>query len=130
MLQVALVTVVVRDYTEAIRYYVDVLGFQLVEDRPLNEAKRWVVVAPPARKGTALLLAKAATGEQAVHIGNQTGGRVFLFLYTDDFARDYKEMKARGVAFIESPRQEDYGTVAKFEDVYGNRWDLIEPAGH
>jgi catechol 2,3-dioxygenase-like lactoylglutathione lyase family enzyme len=128
MLGIGLVTLVVRDYDEAIRYYVEVLGFRLLEDREVSPSKRWIVVAPTGQKGTALLLAKAATDDQAVHVGNQTGGRVFLFLYSDNFARDHKKMKATGVTFIESPRHEDYGTVAKFEDLYGNRWDLIEPA--
>ncbi len=119
------VTLVVRDYDEAITYYTTVLGFSLLEDRPLTNGKRWVLVGPPGAGGTALLLARAVTPEQATRIGNQTGGRVFLFLHTDDFWRDYEAMQARGVRFSETPREETYGTVAVFTDLYGNRWDLL-----
>ena len=120
------IAVVVRDYDEAIRYYCDVLGFSLIEDTTLSDDKRWVLVAPTAESETRLLLAKAASPAQAAAVGRQAGGRVFLFLETDDFARDHLAMLARGVAFTETPRQEVYGTVAVFEDLYGNRWDLIE----
>jgi catechol 2,3-dioxygenase-like lactoylglutathione lyase family enzyme len=119
------VAIVVRDYDEAIAYYTRALGFELVEDEPRERGKRWVVVAPSGG-GTALLLARAATPEQDSRVGDQTGGRVFLFLETDDFARDYAAMRERGVAFEEPPRREAYGAVAIFRDLYGNRWDLIE----
>ena len=102
------------------------LGFDVVEDTPLSPGKRWVTVRPPGG-GTALLLAKAATPEQAARVGDQTGGRVFLFLQTDDFWRDYHDMRGRGVRFAEEPREEAYGTVAVFLDLYGNRWDLVQP---
>jgi catechol 2,3-dioxygenase-like lactoylglutathione lyase family enzyme len=120
------VAVVVRDYDESIAWYTDVLGFELVEDAPQEHGKRWVLVAPPGRAGTCLLLARAATPQQAARVGDQTGGRVFLFLHTDDFWRDYHAMRARGVRFAEEPREEPYGTVAVFVDLYGNRWDLLE----
>lgn len=120
------IAVVVRDYDEAIVWYRDVLGFELVEDTVLSSEKRWVLVAPPGSRGTRLLLARAATPEQATRIGNQTGGRVFLFLHTDDFWRDYDEFRAKGVRFIRDPKDESYGTVAVFEDLYGNRWDLLQ----
>lgn len=122
-----LVALLVRDYDEAIAFFTESLGFTLVEDSPRERGKRWVVVAPPGSSGAGLLLARAATPEQAAAVGNQTGGRVFLFLCTDNFARDHKEFTARGVRFLESPRHEDYGTVAVFQDLYGNKWDLIEP---
>ena len=118
---------VVRDYDEAIQFYVNVLGFALIEDTAIPaQDKRWVVVAPRGSTGPRLLLARAAGDEQASRIGNQTGGRVFLFLHTDDFTRDYERMKARGVRFIEQPRQESYGDVVVFLDLYGNKWDLVE----
>lgn len=120
------IALLVRDYDEAIGYYTTCLGFALIEDTPLGDGKRWIVVAPPGGSGTALLLAKAATPEQAARVGDQAGGRVFLFLGTDDFWRDYHEMRARGVTFTEEPRQEAYGTVAVFVDLYGNRWDLLQ----
>jgi catechol 2,3-dioxygenase-like lactoylglutathione lyase family enzyme len=121
------VTYLVRDYDEAIAWFTQALGFDLVEDTRLDEAKRWVLVAP--RRGRVpLLLAKAADEAQRAQIGNQAGGRVFLFLHTDDFERDHRRMQERGVAFREAPRRESYGTVAVFEDLYGNLWDLIEPA--
>lgn len=119
----------VRDYDEAIAFFVETLGFELLEDTSLGPEKRWVRVAPAGGKGAALLLAQAATAEQQAQIGNQAGGRVFLFLETDDFARDHARMLAHGVRFLEAPRREGYGIVAVFEDLYGNRWDLIEPAG-
>ena len=124
-LTIASVALIVRDYDEAIRYYTSILGFDRVEDTPLGNGKRWVVVRPAGSSGTSLLLARAATPEQESRIGNQTGGRVFLFLHTDDFWRDYNDLLARGVAFIEVPRQEAYGTVAVFTDLYGNKWDLV-----
>jgi len=120
------ITLLVRDYDEAIDFYTHKLGFTLVEDTPLDEGKRWVLVSPPGASDTCLLLAKASSPQQENIIGNQTGGRVFLFLHTDDFWRDYQDMKSRGVAFIEEPRVESYGTVVVFEDLYGNRWDLLE----
>jgi catechol 2,3-dioxygenase-like lactoylglutathione lyase family enzyme len=120
------VALVVRDYDEAKKYYCDVLGFQLIEDTALSETKRWVLVAPPDSTGTRLLLAKAATPEQATRVGNQTGGRVFLFLHTDDFWRDYEGMRKNNVNFVREPKEESYGTVAVFEDLYGNLWDLLE----
>jgi catechol 2,3-dioxygenase-like lactoylglutathione lyase family enzyme len=122
------ITLVVGDYDEAIAYYTGVLGFELVEDIPVDDVKRWVLVRPPASDATALLLARAATPEQATRIGNQTGGRVFLFLFTDDFQRDYSLYCQRDVTFIRPPREEPYGTVAVFEDLYGNKWDLVQPA--
>lgn len=121
------IAVVVKDYDEAIRFYVDKLKFVLIEDTVLSETKRWVLVAPSEQKGCCVLLAKAANEEQASRIGNQTGGRVFLFLYTDDFNRDYKSMIAAEVKFVRNPKVEPYGTVAVFEDLYGNLWDLIQP---
>jgi catechol 2,3-dioxygenase-like lactoylglutathione lyase family enzyme len=127
MPEIGLVTLLVSDYDEAIDYFTQRLGFALVEDTPLGDGKRWVRVAPRTAAAPALLLAKAATPEQAARIGDQTGGRVFLFLMTDDFWRDYRAMAAKGVAFREAPREEAYGTVAVFEDLCGNRWDLIEP---
>ena len=120
------VALVVRDYDEALAFFTQKLGFQLIEDTVLAPGKRWVLVRPPNSQGSSLLLAQASTPEQVSRIGNQTGGRVFLFLHTDDFWRDYREMKARGVKFRESPREESYGTVAVFEDLYGNKWDLLE----
>lgn len=122
---IAYVTFLVRDYEEAIDYFQQVLGFELIEDTPLG-GKRWVLVAPPGSGGPALLLAKASSPEQIASIGAQAAGRVFLFLRTDDFRRDYENMRARGVVFREAPRTEDYGTVAVFEDLYGNRWDLMQ----
>jgi len=128
--RLALTSLVVRDYDEAIAYYVGVLGFRLIEDTPVAvQHKRWVVVAPPGSDGgAALLLARASNDEHASRIGNQTGGRVFLFLYTDDFERDHRTLRERGVTFVREPRQEPYGTVAVFRDLYGNLWDLLQPA--
>jgi catechol 2,3-dioxygenase-like lactoylglutathione lyase family enzyme len=125
MKNLGLVSVVVRDYDEALNFYINKLGFVLVEDSVLSETKRWVVVAPDQQSTCNLLLAKAATAEQAAHIGNQTGGRVFLFLSTNNFQRDYEAMLRNGVKFVREPKNEVYGTVAVFEDLYGNLWDLI-----
>ena len=125
---IAHIALLVRDYDEAITFFTESLGFDLIEDTPLRDGKRWVLVAPPGRTGTALLLACAATPEQETRIGNQTGGRVFLFLRTDDVQRDYERMRARSVHFTEEPRRESYGTVAVFLDLYGNKWDLVQPA--
>ncbi len=124
--QLAHVALVVRDYDEAIAFYTGALGFERVEDTSLGGGKRWVIVRPRGSHGSSLLLARAASSEQETRIGNQTGGRVFLFLHTDDFRRDYESLRSRGVKFREGPREEAYGTVAVFEDLYGNRWDLIE----
>ena len=115
-----------RDYDEARDYYVNKLGFELVDDTPQGEGKRWLLVAAPGAKETRLLLAKAVGDAQIAQIGRQCGGRVFLILHTDDFEGDYRKFTARGVHFCETPRHEPYGTVAVFEDLYGNRWDLIE----
>ena len=122
------VALVVREYDEALAFFTRTLNFRVIEDTRMSEDKRWVLIAPPGSQGTSLLLARAATPEQASRIGNQTGGRVFLFLHTDDFQRDHTAYKERGVAFVEGPREEPYGTVAVFADLCGNRWDLIEPA--
>lgn len=125
-----LVSLVVRDYDEALGFFVGKLAFRLVEDTPVPEqGKRWVVVSPPGAGECQLLLARASTPQQETHIGNQTGGRVFLFLYTDDFWRDYATYQARGVTFVRAPREEPYGTVAVFLDLYGNMWDLLQPTG-
>jgi catechol 2,3-dioxygenase-like lactoylglutathione lyase family enzyme len=121
------IALVVRDYDEAIAFYCDKLHFTLVEDTYQPEQdKRWVVVSPPGSSGTQLLLARASTPTQEAFIGNQTGGRVFLFLSTDDFWRDYNEMVAVGIHFVRKPKEASYGTVAVFEDLYGNLWDLVE----
>ncbi|MDX8533614.1 VOC family protein [Mesorhizobium sp. VK25A] len=124
---VATVALVVASYDEAVRWYVERLGFVLIEDVDLGGGKRWVTVAPAKGQGARLLLAQASGEEQASRIGNQTGGRVFLFLETDNFSRDHQAMLAKGVEFREAPRSEAYGTVAVFSDLYGNLWDLIEP---
>ena len=124
--RIGYVALVVRDYDEAIDYYTNALGFEVVEDTALGGEKRWVLLAAPGAVETRSLLAKASTPEQLTRVGNQTGGRVFLFLHTDDFWRDYHEMTAREVHFCEAPRDEAYGTVAVFEDLYGNRWDLLQ----
>ena len=118
---------VVKDYDEAIAFYRDELKFQLIEDTTLSETKRWVVMAPPGNSNTCILMAKAANEEQLSRVGNQTGGRVFLFLYTDDLHRDYQYYLSVGIKFIRQTSKEEYGTVALFEDLYGNMWDLIEP---
>lgn len=124
---IATVALVVRDYDEAIGFYRDALGFELVADTPLGGGKRWVLVAPKGDKGARLLLALADGSEQAARVGDQLGGRVGFFLETDDFARDHAAFSSRGVRFLEAPRHEAYGSVAVFEDLYGNKWDLIEP---
>jgi catechol 2,3-dioxygenase-like lactoylglutathione lyase family enzyme len=123
------VALVVRDYDEAIEFYCQKLHFKLFEDsyQP-DQDKRWVIVAPPGSNGTTLLLARASTPEQEAFIGNQTGGRVFLFLSTDDFWRDYNELRSTGINFVREPKNAPYGTVAVFEDLYGNLWDLVEPS--
>jgi catechol 2,3-dioxygenase-like lactoylglutathione lyase family enzyme len=121
-----LVAIVVREYDEAIAWYTEKLGFELVEDTPQSDVKRWVRVRPPGSTGTDLLLARAANAEQASRIGNQTGERVFLFLYTDDFHRDHDKYRDRGVVFVRPPSKETYGIVAVFEDLYGNKWDLVQ----
>ena len=124
---IALVSLVVREYAEAIEFFVGKLGFQLLEDSYVPaQNKRWVVVAPPGRGSCRLLLARASDPEQQSRIGNQTGGRVFLFLSTDDFHRDYEAYRSRGVEFVRPPKEEPYGTVAVFKDLYGNLWDLIQ----
>lgn len=128
MPHLGLTALVVRDYDEAIAYYTRALGFELREDTPRQDGSRWVVVAPPGSRETGLLLARASTPAQADRIGDQTGGRVGLFLNTDDFDRDYKRMVAEGVVFEEEPRYEPYGAVVVFQDLYGNRWDLLQPA--
>lgn len=121
------ITLVVDDYDKAIAFYTGKLHFILIEDTILSETKRWVVIAPPGSKECCLLLAKAANDEQRSRIGNQTGGRVFLFLHTDNFQRDFENLKANNISIIRGPVVEPYGTVAVFEDLYGNLWDLIEP---
>lgn len=123
----ASISILVRDYDEAILYYTEKLNFTLLEDIRLSDVKRWVIVAPAGSTGCNLLLAKAANEEQESRIGNQTGGRVFLFLHTDDFWRDYTSMQEKGIEFVREPTQEEYGTVSVFKDLYGNLWDLIEP---
>jgi catechol 2,3-dioxygenase-like lactoylglutathione lyase family enzyme len=124
----ALVALVVRDYDEALAFFVGKLGFVLVEDSFVpDQGKRWVVISPPGASESRLLLARASTPGQEARIGAQTGGRVFLFLHTDDFWRDYEQYKAQGVMFVREPRNEPYGTVAVFKDLYGNLWDLVEP---
>jgi catechol 2,3-dioxygenase-like lactoylglutathione lyase family enzyme len=124
-----LISLVVRDYDEAVAFFVGKLGFELVEDTYLAEQdKRWVVVAPPGAGESRLLLARASTEAQRARVGDQTGGRVFLFLTTDDFWRDFEAYRSRGVVFVREPKVEPYGTVAVFEDLYGNRWDLLEPS--
>ena len=124
------VALVVRDYDEAIEFYCQKLHFTLIEDTYQPEQdKRWVVVAPPGSRGTALLLARASTPEQEKSIGKQTGGRVFLFLSTDNFWRDYDDMRTAGITFVREPKEASYGTVAVFEDLYGNLWDLVELKG-
>jgi catechol 2,3-dioxygenase-like lactoylglutathione lyase family enzyme len=124
--QIVHLALVVKDYDEAIAFYTQKLNFDLLEDTVMSETKRWVLVAPKGTSGTALLLAKGVGEEQQSRIGNQTGGRVFLFLKTDDFDRDYKEMMEKGIHFVREPQEQDYGKVAVFADLYGNLWDLIE----
>ncbi|MFN0216045.1 MAG: VOC family protein [Saprospiraceae bacterium] len=125
--RLAQIALVVRDYDEAIKYYTQKLNFELIEDTVLSETKRWVVVSPKGGGGCSLLLARAANEEQKSRVGNQTGGRVFLFLHTDDFWRDYQQLIENEVAIVRAPSVEEYGTVAVFEDLYGNLWDLIGP---
>jgi len=124
-----MVAIVVRDYDEALRFYIDVLGFTLIEDTYIPaQDKRWVVVSPSASSGARVLLARASSPDQLTRVGNQTGGRVFLFLHTDDFQRDHDRYRAKGVEFVREPVKEPFGMVAVFRDLYGNLWDLIEPA--
>lgn len=125
--ELAHLALVVKDYDEAITFYTEKLNFELLEDTRLSETKRWVRLRPPGSEGCGLLLAKAANDRQEASIGNQTGGRVFLFLHTDNLNRDYKQMQERGIHFVRPRTEFDYGTVAVFEDLYGNLWDLIEP---
>ncbi|MDA3933640.1 MAG: VOC family protein [Gammaproteobacteria bacterium] len=125
--KLAMLALLVEDYDEALAFYVNMLGFELIEDTPVPEQhKRWVVVAPPGSTAH-LLLARAANDEQSIRIGNQTGGRVFLFLHTDDFHRDYQRYREQGIEFVRGPIDEPYGTVGVFRDLYGNLWDLIQP---
>ena len=126
--RIAHIALVVKDYDEAIKFYTEKLHFTLVEDTALSSTKRWVLIAPKGSNECCLLLAKAANAEQQARVGDQTGGRVFLFLYTDNFRADYEMMVKEGVEFIREPKVETYGTVAVFKDLYGNLWDLIEPA--
>src|SRR5215475_7507148 len=127
--RIAHISLVVDDYDEAIRFYTRKLSFRLVEDTRLTDTKRWVIVAPPGATECSLLLAKAADEKQRTSIGNQSGGRVFLFLFTDDFWRDYESYKSKGVSFVRDPKEEAYGTVAVFQDLYGNLWDLVQAKG-
>lgn len=124
---ISAITLVVPDYQSGIDFYVGKMGFDLIEDTPMPEGKRWVLIAPSGSAQTRLLLAQASHGDQKSAIGNQSGGRVFLFLNTDDFERDYTQMKTRGVEFLETPRKEPHGTVVVFSDPFGNKWDLIQP---
>ena len=126
--QLAYIAIVVNDYDEAIKFYTEKLHFTLIEDSKLSDTKRWVIVSPKGKGSCGLLLAKAANEEQKSRVGNQTGGRVFLFLYTDDFERDYQNLIEKKITIIRPPQKETYGTVAVFEDIYGNLWDLIEPS--
>jgi uncharacterized glyoxalase superfamily protein PhnB len=126
--RLALISLVVRDYDEALDFYVGKLGFELIEDTYIPEQdKRWVVVAPSLSAGAHVLLARASNPQQLTHIGNQTGGRVFLFLHTDDFRRHYERYRAQGIEFVRPPTEQPYGTVAVFKDLYGNLWDLVQP---
>ena len=125
--RIAHITLLVKDYDEAIKFYTDKLNFKLLQDTKIDEGKRWIIIAPPGAKECCLLLAKAANEEQLKSVGNQTGGRVFLFLFTDDFWRDYNNMVEKNINFISPPTEYDYGRVAVFEDLYGNLWDLLEP---
>jgi catechol 2,3-dioxygenase-like lactoylglutathione lyase family enzyme len=124
---IAHIALVVKDYDEAIKFYTEKLSFDLIEDTSLSKTKRWVLIKPKGETGPCILLAKAANEEQQSRVGNQTGGRVFLFLYTNDFWRDYNKMQADGIQFVRMPTEEAYGKVAVFKDLYGNLWDLIEP---
>ena len=125
--RIAHVSVVVNDYDDAINFYTEKLDFKIIEDTKLSEGKRWVLIAPRGATECSLLLTKAADNDQTSRVGNQTGGRVFLFLFTDDFWRDHNKMQAKGIHFVRPAKQEEYGTVAVFEDLYGNLWDLLEP---
>lgn len=125
--RIAQISLLVKDYDEAINFYVNKLDFILLEDTKIDEKKRWILIAPNGAKECSLLLAKATNEEQSKSIGNQTGGRVFLFLFTDDFWRDYNKMVTKNINFVKPPTEYDYGTVAVFEDLYGNLWDLLEP---
>lgn len=125
--KIAHIALTVLDYDDAIAFYTKKLAFRLIEDTPIGEGKRWVLLLPPGAQECHLLLALASSEQQLASVGNQTGGRVFLFLYTDDFWRDYKTMTANGIRFIGEPRNEPYGTVIVFEDLYGNKWDLLQP---
>lgn len=125
---IAHIALTVIDYDDAIDFYKKKIGFELIEDTKLSEEKRWVLMKPPGANECHLLLAKAANEKQQKSVGNQTGGRVFLFLHTDDFWRDFKAMNEKGIEFIRPPKKEPYGTVAVFVDLYGNKWDLVEPA--
>ena len=125
--KIAYITLVIRNYDEAIDFYIKKLHFNLIEDTKLAEEKRWVLVAPKGKNSINLLLAEAVNDEQKSRIGNQTGGRVFLFLYTDDFERDYLNLKEHNIEIVREPKEEPYGTVAVFKDLYGNLWDLIQP---
>jgi catechol 2,3-dioxygenase-like lactoylglutathione lyase family enzyme len=126
--KIAHIALVVDNYDDAIRFYTEKLHFTLIEDTPLGEGKRWVLIAPPGSTESRLLLAQAVGEEQQSRVGNQTGGRVFLFLYTDDFQRDFQNLLDKGVTIVRQPVQQPYGTVAVFEDLYGNMWDLIQPS--
>lgn len=129
MLDIRQISLLVRDYDEALEYYVNKLGFALIGDTRISDEKRWIVIAPNPLSHFNLLLAKAANAEQLSRVGNQTGGRVFLFLYTDNFEETYLRFRKNGVEFIQTPRDEDYGRVVVFKDLYGNKWDLIEKKG-
>lgn len=124
----ASVALLVKDYDEAIEFYTQTLSFNLIEDSHLSPQKRWVVIAPNGPGSCSIVLAKAASDKQQTRVGDQTGGRVFLFLHTDDIWRDYQELQSKGVNFVRAPADQNYGTVAVFEDLYGNLWDLIQPA--
>jgi catechol 2,3-dioxygenase-like lactoylglutathione lyase family enzyme len=125
--RIAQITLVVNDYDEAIQFYTENLNFEVIEDTKLSDTKRWVTIKPPGSSNFCLLLAKADGAEQKRSVGNQTGGRVFLFLYTDDFWRDHKNMQAKEILFVREPVEESWGTVAVFKDLYGNLWDFIQP---
>ncbi len=125
--RIAHITLVVKDYDEAIQFYTGKLDFELLEDTKIDELKRWVVLSPLGAKECCLVLARASNEKQLASVGNQTGGRVFLFLFTDDFRRDYNKMIEKGIRFVVPPKKEPYGQVAVFEDLYGNKWDLLEP---
>lgn len=125
--RIAHIALVVKDYDDAIQFYTKKLDFELLEDTKIDDHKRWVIISPPGAKECCLLLAKAADEKQLARVGNQTGGRVFLFLFTDDFWRDYNKMLERSIKFVRPPKEEPYGMVAVFEDLYGNMWDLLEP---